>query len=98
MRRPKSPQLVLSPLAWLKLLFLLHAGDSEVGAFGVSDEDDLLYIEDLAVVRQKVTWASVEFDDQAVAEHAGRIIVPAAKGLDLARPAVLEGRQALRGE
>jgi proteasome lid subunit RPN8/RPN11 len=59
---------VLAPLAWLKLQFLLHAGDTEIGAFGVSHEQNLLYVEDLAIVSQRTTSVSVEFDDTAVAD------------------------------
>jgi hypothetical protein len=62
-------QLVFAPLAWLKMRFLLHAGETEVGAFGIAAEDHLLYIEDLAVPRQHTTEVSVEFEDTAVADH-----------------------------
>jgi hypothetical protein len=61
--------LVLSPLAWLKLMLFLHGGDTEVGGFGVSREDDLLYLEEFAAVRQRVTAATVAFDDAAVADY-----------------------------
>jgi proteasome lid subunit RPN8/RPN11 len=59
---------VLSPLAWLKLQFLLHAGDTEIGGFGVSHEQNLLYVDDVAIVSQQTTSVSVEFDDTAVAD------------------------------
>src|SRR5947209_20174387 len=62
-------QLIFAPLAWLKLRLLLHGGDTEIGAFGISSEDDLLYIEDLAVPLQRTTAVSVEFDDASVADH-----------------------------
>ncbi|MFI5379017.1 MAG: hypothetical protein ACHRHE_06965 [Tepidisphaerales bacterium] len=71
-RSPRSPGegpgLVLSPVAWLKLQFLLHAGDTEIGGFGVSSEQNLLYVEDLVIVSQQTTSVSVEFDDAAVAD------------------------------
>ena len=46
-RQPQSPHekatcLTFSPLAWLNLMLFLHAGDTEVGGFGVSSEEDLL--------------------------------------------------------
>jgi hypothetical protein len=62
-------QLVFAPLAWLKLRFLLHAGETEVGAFGIAAESDLLYVEQLAVPKQRTSEVSVEFEDTAVADH-----------------------------
>ncbi|MDB5319587.1 MAG: hypothetical protein JWN40_1218 [Phycisphaerales bacterium] len=60
---------MLAPLAFLKLQFFLHAGETEIGGFGVSRADDLLYIEDFVTVRQRVSCVTVEFDDAAVADH-----------------------------
>ncbi len=57
-----------SPTAWAKLLFLRDAGDTEIGGFGVTPADDLLFVEDVQLVAQCCTWASVEFDDEAVAD------------------------------
>jgi hypothetical protein len=68
------PRLVFSPLAWLKLLWFLHAGDTEIGGFGISQEEDPLSIGDFVTVRQAVTAASVEFDDTAVAEYYDRCV------------------------
>ena len=69
LRRDKPPTLVFSPLAWLKLKFFCHAGDTEVGGFAISAEADPLYVEDFVTVRQHTTVVSVEFDDAAVADH-----------------------------
>jgi proteasome lid subunit RPN8/RPN11 len=76
--RPKAPSrqsdqgsagpLVYSPLAWLKLQFLCHAGPTEVAGFGLSHPDDPLYLEDILVVRQRCTTVTVAFDDAAVAD------------------------------
>jgi proteasome lid subunit RPN8/RPN11 len=63
-----SPALTFSPLAWLKLQFFCHAGDTEIGGFGISAEEDLLYIEEFRTVRQDVTPMSVAFEDTAVAD------------------------------
>lgn len=60
--------LVFAPLAWLKLQFLCHAGPTEVAGFGLSHPDDPLYLEDVIVVRQRCTLATVGFDDSAVAD------------------------------
>jgi len=67
-RKTARRALRFSPYAWAKLLFLRDCGDTEVGAFGITPSDDLLYVEDLVTVRQKTTVASVDFDDQAVAD------------------------------
>jgi hypothetical protein len=62
------PTLRFSPTAWAKLLYLRDLGDSEVGGFGITAADDLLYVENVQLVRQLCTGASVAFDDQAVAD------------------------------
>jgi hypothetical protein len=64
-RRPTV--LRFSPTAWSKLLLLRDAGDTEIGAFGISSPDDLLFVEDIQLVAQTCTWVHVEFDDEAVA-------------------------------
>jgi hypothetical protein len=64
----ESPTLRFSPTAWAKLLYLRDLGDTEVGGFGISAADDLLCVQDVQLVRQVCTGASVAFDDQAVAE------------------------------
>ena len=65
--RRGSPQLRFSPTAWAKLLFLRDRGTSEVGGFGVTRPDDLLYVEDVQTVQQQCSVVTVEFDDAAVA-------------------------------
>jgi hypothetical protein len=60
---------VLAPLAFLKLQFFLHAGETEIGGFGISRADDLLYVEDFVTVRQRVSCMTVELDDTAVADY-----------------------------
>ena len=72
-RRPKEatqqcPTLRFSSYAWAKLLFLRDRGDTEVGGFGISAEDDLLLVEDVRLIGQQTTIVSVEFDDEAVAD------------------------------
>src|SRR3954467_14053078 len=62
-----SPVLRFSPTAWAKLLFLRDAGETEIGAFGISAADDLLFVEDVQLVRQVCTCVTVEFDDESVA-------------------------------
>lgn len=67
-REYRPPRLVLTPRAWLKWQFLCHAGPTEIGAFGLSQERSPLVVEDLLVVKQVTTAASVAFDDVAVAD------------------------------
>ena len=56
-----------SPTAWAKLLYLRDAGDTEIGGFGITRSDDLLFVADVQLVSQVCTWAHVQFDDEAVA-------------------------------
>ena len=69
---PEPPSLRFNPTAWAKLLFLRDIGDSEVGGFAITAADDLLYVEDLQLVRQICTGMSVAFDDQSVADFFDR--------------------------
>jgi hypothetical protein len=62
------PRLRFSPRAWLKFQFLCHAGPTEVAAFGLSSDAHPLLVEDLLVVKQRATAATVAFDDAAVAD------------------------------
>jgi hypothetical protein len=62
------PRLRFSPRAWLKFQYLCHAGPTEVSAFGLTHEADPLLVEDLLVVKQRATAATVAFDDAAVAD------------------------------
>lgn len=62
------PTLRFTPYAWSKLLYLRDRGETEVGCFGLSAADDLLCLEDIRLVRQQTSIASVEFDDEAVAD------------------------------
>jgi proteasome lid subunit RPN8/RPN11 len=68
LRGLRRPRLRFSPTAWSKLLYLRDSGTTEVGGFGIAPADDLLYLEDLRLVRQDCTAVFVAFDDKAVAE------------------------------
>ena len=50
--RSSAAGLRFSPTAWVKLLFLRDAGESEVGGFGITASDDLLFIKDVQLVGQ----------------------------------------------
>ena len=61
-----------TPHAWAKLLYMRDAGNTEVGGFGVAGSDDLMLIEDFATVKQTATSASINFNDEAVADFFDR--------------------------
>ena len=62
------PTLRFSPTAWAKFVYLRDITGNEVGGFGISDPDDLLFIQDIVLVKQKVTVVSVSFLDESVAD------------------------------
>ncbi len=68
-RSRRRARLRFSPTAWAKLLFVRDGGPTEVGGFGITSAGDLLYVEDIRLVRQVCTSISVAFDDTAVAEY-----------------------------
>jgi proteasome lid subunit RPN8/RPN11 len=45
------------------------AGPTEIGAFGLSAPRQPLLVEDVRLVTQRCDWASVEFEDSAVADY-----------------------------
>jgi hypothetical protein len=57
-----------TPYAWAKLLYLRDAGRTEVGGFGVANSNDLMLIENFVTVKQTATTASINFDDESVAD------------------------------
>ena len=57
-----------SPTAWAKLLFMRDVTDNEVGGFGITEADDLLFVTDFVLVKQKVTCVSISFEDESVAD------------------------------
>jgi len=57
-----------SPTAWAKLLYMRDVTDNEVGGFGITEAEDLLFVTDFVLVKQKVTSVSVAFDDESVAD------------------------------
>jgi hypothetical protein len=63
-----GPSLRFNPHAWAKLVYLRDRGETEIGGFGLSAPDDPLLVVDFLTVRQRCTWASVKFDDGAVAD------------------------------
>ena len=67
-QRYQGPSLRFSPTAWAKLLFMRDVTDNEVGGFGITEAEDLLFVTDFVLVKQKVTAVSVSFEDESVAD------------------------------
>ena len=67
-RQQRRPTLRFSPTAWAKLLYLRDLGPTEVGGFGISAPDNLLFVHDIQLVQQHCTESFVAFDDIAVAD------------------------------
>ena len=67
-RRSEGPILRFTPTAWAKLQYFCHRGNTEIGGFAITADDDVLLVEDFITVRQSVSGASVAFDDTAVAD------------------------------
>jgi proteasome lid subunit RPN8/RPN11 len=73
--RPRSrTRLRFSPTAWSKLRYLRDYGATEIGAFAICPADDLLYVEDIRLVRQCCSAVSVAFEDTAVAEFFDELV------------------------
>lgn len=64
----QQPVLRFSPTAWAKLLFMRDMTHNEVGGFAITQTDDLLFVTDFVLVKQKVTCATVSFEDESVAD------------------------------
>jgi len=69
MMKNQNPILRFSPTAWAKLVFMRDMTHNEVGGFGITRPDDLLFVTDFILVKQKVTVVSVMLDDMAVADY-----------------------------
>ena len=67
-QRYQRPSLRFSPTAWAKLLFMRDVTDNEVGGFGITEAEDLLFVTDFVLIKQKVTCVSVSFEDESVAD------------------------------
>ena len=67
-RKQSSPVLRFSPTAWAKLVFFRDYGETEISGFGISDPQDLLYIQDFQTIRQEATVASIALNDEAIAD------------------------------
>jgi proteasome lid subunit RPN8/RPN11 len=67
-------KLRFSPTAWAKIRFLLGQAKTEIGGMGISLEDDLTYVDDIFIPKQKCTSVTVEFDDDSIADFTDDMI------------------------
>jgi len=67
-KQSQKLSLRFTPTAWAKLLYFRDKSDNEVGGFGITKADDLLFVTDFVTVKQEVTAVSVKFDDEAVSD------------------------------
>jgi len=65
---PMDRALRFSPTAWAKLLYFRDKSQNEVGGFGITAPDDLLFVTEFITVKQEVSCVSVKFDDDAVSQ------------------------------
>jgi len=73
-RLDDQPRLTFAPLAWLKLQYFCHAGNTEIGGFALTSKTDPLYVEDFVTVRQQTSSVTVAMDDEAVADFIDRCV------------------------
>lgn len=62
-------KLRMSPTAWAKFRFMCTKASTEIGGFGVSSIDDPLLVTEFHLIKQKSTAATVELDDEALANY-----------------------------
>jgi len=67
--RPRKTALTFSADTWLKLKYLCHIGETEVGFFGVILDSDLLRVSELFLPKQECTAVVTTFDDDSVADY-----------------------------
>ena len=59
----------MAPTAWAKLRYMCTQSDTEIGGFGVSSSDDPLLVTEFHLIKQECTAATVELDDEALANY-----------------------------
>ncbi len=71
---PELRTLSLSPTAWSKLRYFRELEDVEVGGFLISAPYDLMYIEDVRLVRQKSSRFNTEIDRAGMNEFFAEMV------------------------
>lgn len=65
----KSKTLWFTPYAWAKLVYYLKEADTEVGGYGLTSSDDLLYVYDFNLILQESSVTTCEFDNVGLADY-----------------------------
>lgn len=68
------PTLWFTPSAWIKLNWLAHVGDTEIGGFGLTVDPRELLISEFHLVAQQCSAVTVSFDDESVADYFERMV------------------------
>jgi hypothetical protein len=63
-----------TPYAWQKLLYMLYKGDTEIGGFGILDEEDPSLINDFQLVKQKCSMCTVDMDSDGLADYLNEMV------------------------
>jgi len=66
----------MAPTAWAKLRYMCTQSDTEIGGFGVSSSDDPLLVTEFHLIKQECTAATVELDDEALANYVEDQVAP----------------------
>lgn len=82
---PSDPVLTFTPYAWAKLLWFLHHGDTEVGGFGITSEENPLAVYDFKTIKQEASTAYLELDEDAVSDYFETMAVAGLQPTNFAR-------------
>lgn len=96
-------KLVFAPSAWIKLQYLCHKADTEIGGFGIAlDRTKPLYVNDLLIPKQECTTGYCDLDMEDVAALSeplwqeledGRVYNPASTAIWIhTHPRGIDGR------
>lgn len=70
--RSDPKELIFSAAAWLKLQYLCHLGNTEIGGYAISTSEAPLYIKEFHIIKQYVSSVTVSFDDMGLAQFADK--------------------------
>ena len=65
--------LVFSNKAWAKLVHFRDKKDIEIGGFGISSENDPLYVIDFQTTKQEGSMGSIDFDDEDLSLYVDKM-------------------------
>ena len=77
--------LSFTPYAWAKIKYLLNKEDNEVGKYGISSIAEPFLVTDVHVPKQEVSLASVDFDDDGIADMFEQLVEEGLQPAEFAR-------------